>query len=77
MNTYRSPIGQQVGTLQEENRTTLEQVKSLEDIIASREIKLYKSAQLQQLYIIKLKRGICMLETNVNNFSEGVKDRIY
>ena len=29
-----------------------------------------EAAQLQELYIIKLKHDICMLETNKNNFSE-------
>ena len=43
----------------------LEQVKSLENIIASGDIKVDEAAQLQELYIIKPKRDICMLETNV------------
>ena len=50
---------------------TIEQVKSLENIIASGEIKVDEAAQLWELYIIKLKRDILMLENNVNNFSEG------
>ena len=49
---------------------TIEQVKSLENIIASGEIKVDEAAQLWELYIIKLKRDILMLENNVNNFSE-------
>ena len=53
-------------------RTTLEQVKSLEKIIAWQEIKVNVSDQLQNLYIIKLKRDICMLETNVKNISEKI-----
>ena len=63
----RDPIDQQVGALQEETRTALEEVKSLENIISSREIKVDEYDQLQVLYIIKLKRGICILETNVKN----------
>ena len=60
----------QVEVLQEESRTTLEQVKALENIISSVEIKIDKSAQLRELYIVKLKRDIWMLENNVINFSE-------
>ena len=56
--------------------TTLEQVKALEDIIASLYIKVDEASQLPQLYIIKLNRDLCMLETNVNNFSEENKDRV-
>ena len=63
----RDLIDQQVGALQEETRTALEEVKSLENIISSREIKVDEYDQLQVLYIIKLKRGICILETNVKN----------
>ena len=70
MNPYRSPNEQQVGALKEERRTSLEQVKALENIIASGEIRVDEAYQLCGLYIIKLKCGICMLETNVNNFSE-------
>ena len=54
-------------------RTTIEQDKSLENIIASVENKVYEADQLRGLYIIKLKRVICALETNVNNFSEENK----
>ena len=46
-----------------------QQVKSHENIITLHEIKVDKSDQLQKSYIINLKRDICMLETNVNNFS--------
>ena len=51
-------------------------IKALKNIIASVEIKVYEAAQLWELYIIKLKRGICMLETNVKSFSEGNKDKV-
>ena len=57
--------------------TTLEQVKSLENIIASGEIKLDEAYQLQELYINKLRRGICVLEINVNDFLEESKSHIY
>ena len=70
MNPYRALSEQQVGSIQEERWTTIEQVKDLENIIASGEIKVYEAAHLWELYIIKLKRGIFMLKTNVNNFSE-------
>ena len=68
MNPSISPSEQQVGDLQEEMRTTIEQVKALENIIESGEIKVDKAAKLRELYMIQLKCGICMLETNVNNF---------
>ena len=45
-------------------------------MIASGDIKLYEYAQLRELYIIRLKRGICMLETNVNNSSEVNKSHV-
>ena len=48
----------QVEVLQEESRTTLEQVKSLENIISSVEIKVDEDTQLRELYIVKLKRDI-------------------
>ena len=57
-------------------RTTLGQVISLENIIATRQIKLYEADQLQKLYIIKLKRDICMLETNVKKFLDENKSHI-
>ena len=76
MNSSRSPSEQQVRALQEEKRTTLEQVKSLEYIITSGKIKVDEADQLRRLYIIKLKRDICMLETNVNNSSEENKDHV-
>ena len=44
MNPYRAPSEQHVGDLQEERRKTLEQVKSLENIIASGEIKQFQKA---------------------------------
>ena len=72
MNPSRSPSQQHGGSLQEERRTTLEQVKVLENIIAYREINVDETDQLHKLYIIKLRRDICMLETNVNNFSEKI-----
>ena len=68
MNPSRSPNAQQVEDLQEESLTTLEQFKALENIIASVDIKLYEADNLQELYIIKLKHDICMLETNENTF---------
>ena len=76
LNSSRAPSEQQVGALQETNRTALGQVKALEDIIASGEIKVNEADQLRGLYIIKLKRDICMLETNVNNCLELKKDCI-
>ena len=66
----RAPNEQQAGALQEERRTTLEQVKDPETIIVSGEIRADEANQLQKLYMIKLKYYICMLETNVNNISE-------
>ena len=45
LNTYRDPSEQQVEDLQEEIPTTLEQVKALEDIIASVEIKVDEASQ--------------------------------
>ena len=53
MNPSRSPSEKKVGAIQEERRSTLEQVKPLEDIITSGEIKVYEAPQLQKLYIIK------------------------
>ena len=73
MNPSRAPNEQQVGYIQEESQTTLEQVKSMEYIIASVEINVDEAAQFQELYMIKLKHDICMLGTNENNFSEGGK----
>ena len=70
VNPSRSPNKQHIGALQEEIQTTLEQVKALENIITSQEIKLDETDQLRGLYIIKLKRGICMFDTNEHNFSE-------
>ena len=64
MNSSKSPNEQQVRVLQEERWTALEQVKALEDIISPGEIKVDEAYNLQGLYIIKLKRGICMLEIN-------------
>ena len=58
MSPYRAQSEQQVGSLREERRTTLEQVKSLENIIASGEIKVHEADQLRGLCVIKLKRGI-------------------
>ena len=40
-------------------------------MIASGDIKLDEAAQLQKLYIIKLKRDIFMLETNLKNYQRG------
>ena len=73
MNPSRSLNEQQVGAIQEERRTTFAQVKDLENIIASVYIKVNEADQLQGLYIIKLNRNICMLETNENTFSEENK----
>ena len=55
---------------------TLEQVKALEDIIASGDIKVDEAAQFQKLYIIKLKCDICMLDTDVKKYSEENKARV-
>ena len=57
-------------------QTTLKQVKSPENIIASVEIKVDEAAKLQELYVIKLKHVICMLETNVNKYSEVNKSHV-
>ena len=57
-------------------RTTLEQVKSLEDNNASGDIKVDEYDQLQELYIIKLKRVICILDINENKFPEGKKSHV-
>ena len=40
------------------------------------EIRVDEAAQLQKLYIIKLKRDICMLENNVKDFSEENKAHV-
>ena len=53
VNSYRAPNEEHVGVLQEEMRTTLEEVKYLENIIASGEIKVDEAYQLQGLYMIK------------------------
>ena len=76
VNPSRNIIEQQVEDLKEEILTTLEQIKALENIITSGEIKLDEAAQLRELYIIKFKRDIYMLETNLNNFPEGNKSHI-
>ena len=76
LNPYRAPSEQQVEALQEERRKTIEQVKSLENMISSGEIKVDEATQLQYLYIIKLKRCISMLETNVKDFSEEKKSHV-
>ena len=70
MNLYRDPSEQQVRDIQEERRTTFEQVKSLKNIISLVEIKVNEDSQLRELYIIKLKRDICMLDTNIKDFPE-------
>ena len=62
-----------MGYLQEERRTKIEQFKSSENIIASEEINKDEASQLRKLYIIKLKRDMCMLETKIKNFSDGKK----
>ena len=64
INQYIPPSEKTFRSLQERKRTTLKKVKDLENNIASEEINLYEADQLQELYIIKFKRGICMLETN-------------
>ena len=46
VNPSRSLSEQQVGVIQEVSRTTLEQVKALENIISSVDIKVDKSAWL-------------------------------
>ena len=45
----------------------------MQNIIESVDIRVDEAAQLQELYIIKLKLDFCMLETNVSNFSEENK----
>ena len=57
-------------------REKLEQVKVMGDIIAPGEIKVDKYDQLWELYIIKLKCGICMFETNEKKI-RGQKYHIY
>ena len=52
VNPYRAPSEQQFGSLQQERRTTLEQVKSLENIIASGDIKVYEATQLKELVVL-------------------------
>ena len=52
VNLSRSPSEQYFRALQGERRTALEQVKALENIIASGDIKVYEADQLQELYII-------------------------
>ena len=64
------PSEKNIGFLQEESQTTLQQFKALEYIIASEEIKVDGASQLRELYKIKLKCDSWMLETNVNNFLE-------
>ena len=46
--------------------TTLEQVKAMENIVASGQIIVDEATQLWELYIIKLKLVVCMLKTTVN-----------
>ena len=58
MSPYRAKSEQKVGDQKEQRRTKIEQVKFLENIIASREIKVHEADQLRGLYIIKLERGI-------------------
>ena len=66
VNPHRPPIEKQVGDIQGEIWTKLEQFKALENNIRSRNNMVYEAAQLQELYIIKFKRDICMLQTKVN-----------
>ena len=77
MKTYIATSEQQGDNLQEGNRKIHEQVKYLEDIIQSGDIKVDEAAHLQELNMIELKRDICMLETNGNNFSEENKANVY
>ena len=51
VNPPRARSEQYVGDIQEERWTTLEQLKSLENIIASGDIKVYKSDQLQEFVV--------------------------
>ena len=46
LNPYIAPSEEQVGSLQEERRTKLEQVKALENTIASGKKKIHKDACL-------------------------------
>ena len=77
VNPSRSPNEKRIRDIKEERRTTLEQVKVLGNIISSRDIKVDEADQLRGLYIIKPKRGICMLKTNEHNFSDFKKAHIY
>ena len=70
MNPSRAPSEQHLGDIQEESLTTLEQLKHLENIIALGGGKVDEAAQLRELNIIRFKLSICMLETNIKNFSE-------
>ena len=40
-------------------------------------MKVYESARLQKLYIIKLKRDICILDTNEKHIPEEKKYHVY
>ena len=51
MNLYIYPNEQQVGALQEERRTTLEQVEALEHTIALGYIKVDEASQLRELVL--------------------------
>ena len=48
----------------------------MENIIASEYIRVYEAAELWQLYILKFKLGICMLQTNVKTTYQREKVRI-
>ena len=61
VNTYRAPSEQQIRAIQEERRTTLEQVKALENIIASGKIKVDEASQLQELVLFACWR---LMKTN-------------
>ena len=58
VNPSRAQSEQQVGALQEEMQTSLEQVKAIENVITSGEIKVHEADQLQEFYMIKLKHCI-------------------
>ena len=56
--------------------TRLEQGKYMENIAASEYIMVDEATQLWELFIIKLKFGICVLETNFNRFSQENKHHV-
>ena len=76
MNPSRAPSEQHLGDIQEESLTTLEQLKHLENIIALGGDKVDEAAQLRELFNVKSRHDIFMLETNLDNFSEVNKAHV-